>query len=115
MFQMGLYAHCVYACLFIDEIRKDFVMMMLHHFLTLGLLSYSYGVRLEINFELQYKSNFFNRFHAIGLLVLFVQDFGDLSLESSKCIHYMKTRNNVECKTTDKISTVSFAVFTVQW
>lgn len=45
MFQMGLYTHCIHACLFIDEIRKDFVMMMLHHFLTLGLLSYSYGVR----------------------------------------------------------------------
>ena len=44
MFQMGLYVHSIYTTIFVDEIRKDFVVMLLHHFLTLGLLSYSIGV-----------------------------------------------------------------------
>ena len=45
MFQMGFYVHCIYATLFVEVIRKDFAVMMIHHFLTLGLLSYSIGVR----------------------------------------------------------------------
>ena len=55
------------------------------------------------------------RFHVIGLLVLFVQDFGDISLELSKCILYFKVRDGVECKFTDNLSNVSFGVFTLQW
>ncbi len=45
MFEMGFYVHAIYSTIFIEVIRKDFVVMMLHHFLTLGLLSYSIGVR----------------------------------------------------------------------
>ena len=45
MLQMGFYVHCVYASLYLETIRRDFLAMMFHHFLTLGLLSYSYAVR----------------------------------------------------------------------
>lgn len=45
MLQIGFYVHCVYASVFIETIRRDFVVLMIHHFLTLGLLGYSYGVR----------------------------------------------------------------------
>ena len=44
MLQMGFYAHCVYASVFIETIRRDSIVFMLHHFLTLGLLIYSHGV-----------------------------------------------------------------------
>ncbi len=43
--EMGFYVHCLYATVFIDTIRKDFILLMLHHVLTFGLLIYSYGVR----------------------------------------------------------------------
>lgn len=43
--QIGFYLHCIYALVFIETIRKDFPVLMLHHFLTLGLLVYSLGVR----------------------------------------------------------------------
>ena len=45
MLQMGFYVHCVYASLYLETIRRDFLALMFHHFLTLGLLSYSYAVR----------------------------------------------------------------------
>ena len=45
MLQIGFYAHCVYASVFIETIRRDFAILMLHHFLTIGLLVFSYAVR----------------------------------------------------------------------
>ena len=44
MLQMGFYAHYVYASVFIETIRRDFTVLMIHHFLALGLLIYSHGV-----------------------------------------------------------------------
>ncbi|XP_041379645.1 ceramide synthase 1-like [Gigantopelta aegis] len=99
MLQMGFYAHCVYASVFIETIRRDFTVLMIHHFLTLGLLSFSYAVR----------------FHFIGLLVLFVQDIGDVSLEVSKCVLYFKTRNGKDHKLPEFLANISFAIFTIQW
>ena len=45
MTQMGFYLHCSYASIYIETIRKDFVVLMIHHILTLGLLLFSYLVR----------------------------------------------------------------------
>ena len=45
MVQMGFYLHCVYATIYLETIRRDFVVLMLHHGLTLGLLMFSYIVR----------------------------------------------------------------------
>ena len=45
MLQMGFYVHCVYASTFLETIRRDYTLLMLHHFLTLALLSYSFAVR----------------------------------------------------------------------
>jgi hypothetical protein len=49
MVQIGFYVHCVYASIFIETIRKDFAVLMLHHFVTLCLLTFSYGSRLVLN------------------------------------------------------------------
>ena len=43
--QVGFYMHCAYASVFIETVRKDFVVIMLHHVLTISLLLYSYSVR----------------------------------------------------------------------
>ena len=45
MLQLGFYIHCVYASVFLETIRRDIVLLMLHHFITLALLGYSYAVR----------------------------------------------------------------------
>lgn len=45
MVQMGFYLHCAYATIYLETIRRDFVVLMMHHVLTLGLLMFSYIVR----------------------------------------------------------------------
>ena len=37
--------HCAYATVFLETIRKDFVVLMLHHILTISLLLFSFGAR----------------------------------------------------------------------
>ena len=49
MFEMGFYLHSIYATVYLETIRKDFVVMMLHHLLTFGLLLFSYAIRSEID------------------------------------------------------------------
>lgn len=45
MFQLGFYSHFIFTTLFINTKRKDFFVLLLHHFLTLALLGWAYGVR----------------------------------------------------------------------
>ena len=45
MVELGLYVHLVYATIFVEVIRKDFYVMLLHHGLTIAILYFSYGVR----------------------------------------------------------------------
>lgn len=98
MVQMGFYLHCAYATLFLETIRRDFTVLMMHHVLTLGLLLFSFVVR----------------FHLIGLLVLFVQDIGDIALEVSKSILYFKDRNGRTYYWPEFFANIGFAFFTFQ-
>ena len=43
--QCGFYFHSIYATLFMDAKRKDFVAMLFHHILTLLLLILSYSLK----------------------------------------------------------------------
>ena len=41
----AFYLHSVYATLYIDRWRKDSLVMLFHHFLTMSLVGFSYGAR----------------------------------------------------------------------
>ena len=41
----AFYLHSVYATLYVDRWRKDSVVMLFHHFLTMSLVGFSYGAR----------------------------------------------------------------------
>nr|XP_042910002.1 ceramide synthase 1 isoform X3 [Parasteatoda tepidariorum] len=45
MAQCGFYLHSLYATVFLDTWRKDSLVMMIHHVLTLALISFSYSLR----------------------------------------------------------------------
>lgn len=98
VFQIAFYLHCAYASVYIETIRKDFFVLMLHHVLTIGLLLLSYCIR----------------FHIIGLLVLFLQDVGDIFLELSKTLNYFKIQDGKEKWIPEMCANISFAIFTIQ-
>ena len=43
--QLGFYIHMIYATTYIETVRKDYFVQMLHHVLTLALLGYSFVLR----------------------------------------------------------------------
>jgi len=45
MVQYSFYLHSVYATLFVDAWRKDSVVMLTHHFVTMLLIGFSYCFR----------------------------------------------------------------------
>lgn len=43
--QAGFYLHSIYATVFMDQWRRDFILMILHHILTFALLTFSFAIR----------------------------------------------------------------------
>lgn len=97
--ECGFYLHSIYATLYMDAKRKDFLVMLFHHFLTLALIIVSYATR----------------YHKIGILVVFVHDATDIILEFTKCNVYMKYRNKKYHPINETISNVGFGFFAVGW
>lgn len=97
--ECGFYLHSVYATLFMDAKRKDFLVSMLHHVLTMTLITVSYATR----------------YHKIGLFVMFVHDITDILLEFAKCNTYLRGRNNKIHVLNDHIADISFAFFAAAW
>lgn len=43
--QLSFYVHSIYASLFMDAWRKDTLLLIFHHFLTIALIGFSYVTR----------------------------------------------------------------------
>jgi ceramide synthetase len=99
VFQLGLYFHGLYATCFMDDVRRDYYMMIIHHLLTIALIGFSLNVR----------------YHNIGLLVIFLHDLNDVLLDGSKCLLYMKNRDGKEYPQWDTAATVGFTIFSIVW
>ncbi|CAF3453112.1 unnamed protein product [Rotaria sp. Silwood1] len=98
--QCGFYLHSVYGTIYMDYKRKDYYAMLIHHVLTMALISVSYATR----------------YHKIGLLVLFVHDITDIWLELAKSLHYMSSRKGGrECPIWETIANVAFVIFVLCW
>lgn len=97
--ECGFYMHSLYATIFMDAWRKDFFVMILHHFLTMALIIASYATR----------------YHKIGILVIFVHDVTDILLEFTKCNVYLKNRNGKFYSFHDMIANIGFVTFTLAW
>lgn len=45
LIQGSFYGHSIYATVYMDEWRKDSLVMVVHHFITLALITFSYAFR----------------------------------------------------------------------
>ncbi|XP_039178053.1 ceramide synthase 1 isoform X1 [Crotalus tigris] len=99
LIQGSFYAHSIYATLYMDAWRKDSVVMLIHHVVTLTLIVFSYIFR----------------YHNIGILVLFLHDFSDIQLEFTKLNVYFKYRGGVYHRLNDTISNAGCVSFSLSW
>ncbi|GFS55834.1 ceramide synthase 1 [Nephila pilipes] len=99
MAQCGFYVHSLYATMFLDTWRKDSLVMMIHHVLTVTLISISYSLR----------------YHNIGSLVLFTHDACDILLEFTKLNVYFKIQKGKLMRRHEIFANISFFCFTVAW
>ncbi|XP_035425643.2 ceramide synthase 1 [Cygnus atratus] len=99
LLQCSFYGHSIYATVYMDTWRKDSVVMLLHHVVTLTLIAFSYAFR----------------YHNVGILVLFLHDVNDVQLEFTKLNVYFKHRGGVYHRLNDVISNVGCLTFSVSW
>ncbi|XP_043577341.1 ceramide synthase 1 isoform X2 [Chiloscyllium plagiosum] len=97
--QCSFYGHAIYATVYMDAWRKDSVVMLVHHVITLALIAFSYAFR----------------YHNVGILVLFLHDVNDILLEFTKLNVYFKNRAGVRHKLNDVVSNIGCCSFAISW
>ncbi|XP_076322781.1 ceramide synthase 1-like isoform X2 [Tachypleus tridentatus] len=97
--QCSFYLHSLYATLFLDTWRKDSVVLLLHHLITLVLVSGSLACRYQ----------------NIGILVLLLHDICDVQLEFTKLNVYFKYQGGQLKRHHEYVANISFFVFAVTW
>ncbi|GCC28667.1 hypothetical protein chiPu_0007099 [Chiloscyllium punctatum] len=97
--QCSFYGHAIYATVYMDAWRKDSVVMLVHHVITLALIAFSYAFR----------------YHNVGILVLFLHDANDILLEFTKLNVYFKNRAGVRHKLNDVVSNIGCCSFAISW
>jgi len=97
--QLSFYIHSLYTTLFVDQWRKDSLVLMAHHIVTVFLLSFSLGTRS----------------HRSGILALLFHDVCDILLEGTKLCLYFKSGGGPLANVLETIANVGFGCFTVTW
>lgn len=99
LMQCSFYGHSIYATAYMDTWRKDSVVMLLHHVITLTLIACSYAFR----------------YHNVGILVFFLHDVNDIQLEFTKLNVYFKHRGGVYHRLNDVLSNIGCLTFSISW
>ncbi|KAJ8408242.1 hypothetical protein AAFF_G00256560 [Aldrovandia affinis] len=99
LIQGSFYGHSIYATVYMDAWRKDSTVMVVHHIITLALITFSYAFR----------------YHNIGVLVLFLHDLSDIQLEFTKLNVYFKTRGGSNHVINDILSNMGSVSFSITW
>ncbi|XP_005430703.2 ceramide synthase 1 [Geospiza fortis] len=99
LLQGSFYGHSLYATAYMDTWRKDSLVMLLHHVVTLTLLASSYAFR----------------YHNVGVLVLFLHDVNDVQLEFTKLNVYFKHRGGAFHRLNDLLANAGCLAFSVSW
>ncbi|KAM4548101.1 ceramide synthase 1 [Odontesthes bonariensis] len=99
LIQGSFYGHSIYATVNMDAWRKDSAVMVVHHIITLALISFSYAFR----------------YHNVGILVLFLHDINDIQLEFTKLNVYLKSRGGGYHLFNDVLSNMGSVSFSISW
>ncbi|XP_064137080.1 ceramide synthase 1 [Loxodonta africana] len=99
LLQGSFYGHSIYATLYMDAWRKDSVVMLVHHVVTLVLIVSSYAFR----------------YHNVGVLVLFLHDISDVQLEFTKLNIYFKFRGGTHHRLHALAADLGCVSFSVSW
>ncbi|KAM9384575.1 ceramide synthase 1 [Pholidichthys leucotaenia] len=99
LIQGSFYGHSIYATVYMDAWRKDSAVMVVHHIITLALISFSYAFR----------------YHNAGILVLFLHDINDIQLEFTKLNVYLKSRGGGYYLLNDVLSNMGSVCFSITW
>ncbi|RLN32021.1 hypothetical protein BBJ28_00017130 [Nothophytophthora sp. Chile5] len=91
----AIWIYTAFSCKFLEEIRKDYLVMMTHHVVTIALVTWSYAVG----------------FLPVGVIVLLLHDMTDIPLDMLKMFNYLK----MEGAPGLFASEISFAVTIVGW
>lgn len=70
----AIWIYTAFSCKFLEEIRKDYLVMMTHHVVTIALVTWSYAIG----------------FLPVGVVVLILHDFTDIPLDMLKMANYLK-------------------------
>lgn len=95
----SFYIHSLYGTVYMDVHRNDYPLMIIHHTVTVMLILFSYATR----------------FHACGVIVMFLHDINDILMEGSKFLTYLKFRNGRYYPIFDTLALIGFGFFTVSW
>ncbi|RHY12119.1 hypothetical protein DYB25_003667 [Aphanomyces astaci] len=91
----AIWVYTAFSCKFLEEVRKDYLIMMSHHVVTIALVAWSFAVG----------------FLPVGVLVLFLHDASDVPLDLLKMANYLK----LEDRKGFFLSEVLFAVMLTVW
>ncbi|KAL9985152.1 hypothetical protein ACROYT_G007522 [Oculina patagonica] len=97
--EAGFYFHSIYATLFMDQWRRDSILMIMHHILANSLILFSFAIR----------------YYRIGVLVLFLHDVNDVILEFTKLCVAFKSRGRKYHVIPDMLSIMGFLSFASLW
>lgn len=91
----AIWIYTAFSCKFLEEIRKDYFVMMTHHVVTIALVTWSYVVG----------------FLPVGVIVLLLHDLSDIPLDMLKMANYLKLEGVHGLFTSEFL----FAVVLIDW
>ena len=97
--QTSFYLHSVYATAFVDQWRRDSVVMIVHHFIALSLI----------------VSSLCCKYHRFGITVFFLNDICDVLLEFFKITAYFKKQGKRTVPIFEYITGSGFICFFITW
>jgi hypothetical protein len=93
--QLGIWIYTCYIHRFVDERRKDYYVMYMHHIVTIALVGLSWAVG----------------YMRIGVLVLFIHDVSDIFVDLLKMVNYLK----LEGQKGFFLSEIAYVVCVLSW